>query len=74
MFGLNLLELSKAASNILFQIRETPTSELILGTSFSVFGSCQLQDLQLSETADFHLFWHRLLMWEFSANYQRQGN
>ena len=28
----NLLELSKAASSIRFQIRETPTSELILGT------------------------------------------
>ena len=28
----NLLELSKAASSIRFQIRETPTSELIRGT------------------------------------------
>ena len=28
----NLFELSKAASSIRFQIRETPTSELILGT------------------------------------------
>ena len=28
----HLLELSKAASSIRFQIRETPTSELILGT------------------------------------------
>ena len=57
-----LLELSKAASNILFQMRETPTSELILGTSFSVFGSCQLQDLQLSET--------RVLISIFSGSFQ----
>ena len=43
-----LLELSKAASSILFHILDTPTSELILGTSLSVLGSCQLQDLQLN--------------------------
>ena len=43
---LYLFELSKAASNILFHILETPTSELIRGTSLSVLGSCQLQDLK----------------------------
>ena len=46
LFFLYLFELSKAASNILFHILETPTSELIRGTSLSVLGSCQLQDLK----------------------------
>ena len=50
--SLYLLELSKAASNILFQILETPTSELILGTSLSVLGSCQLQDLKYSKISE----------------------
>jgi hypothetical protein len=40
------LELSKAASSILFHILETPTSLLMRGTSLSTLGSCQLQDLQ----------------------------
>ena len=44
-----LLELSNAASSIRFQILDTPTSELILGTSFSVLGSCQLQDLEFKK-------------------------
>lgn len=46
IFVVYLFELSKAASNILFHILETPTSELIRGTSLSVLGSCQLQDLK----------------------------
>ncbi len=40
------MELSKAASSILFHILETPTSLLMRGTSLSTLGSCQLQDLQ----------------------------
>ncbi len=42
----NLLELSNAASSILFHILETPTSLLIRGKSLSTFGSCQLHVLK----------------------------